>query len=634
MDTQLRSECQGLLEQLKASQRLLTEQVSSQMGRVTLASSQRSGVSTTFDDRDPIISYNLSKNASKKSSKWKFGKDITADVNVAQEADTDLKPSLARDKLCSLAKSRNRHDSLASGLSTQDSFKPGKENCNVADRTLGYDSRPLLLSSSTSLLEGRTALSDFSKNEMASVEDNNAVTSSSWQPATPITQRRRQLIDRHTAVPTKLNAKELRDLEKERYLNFSYSHIEVDDHVTRLKSTGDLSEPEETETGDKKTQSSFSTEHSPAASHLTSLPDRGPTKPEKQESFNSQLLDDGNNRKLSKFVKEAAVKPKSILNSSAYYSLNSSKRNNSRVRFNSSQSSDSQTPLPDHRLLGYDWIAALLDNDSALINQSESFFDELRDFRRANKDECSNQFYMKGPHTLVDTEPSEVVEALTEPKVRPYIVNDRLFTEPFRPNLIPYEDEDIPQRQKSKEPSKDNPRFVRVSIPRSTLSTPYRVKPHRRRSFDAADSCALMDHCLLGWENTRPEMLPAAKSLDLNTEAGTRQDSVVTSLAEAERLATGPRHAGWPLVRSHGRLQTLPTWRKHYLDTTLNMTQPPAAANSSRASSHSAGVTGAKRVTDRLLQSTYSNMYEMERLKQERELERKREEEERGKGKN
>jgi len=38
-------------------------------------------------------------------------------------------------------------------------------------------------------------------------------------------------------------------------------------------------------------------------------------------------------------------------------------------------------------------------------------------------------------------------------------------------------------------------------------------------------------HCLLGWENTRPEMLPAAKSLDLNTEAGTRQDSVVTVMA-------------------------------------------------------------------------------------------------------
>ena len=33
--------------------------------------------------------------------------------------------------------------------------------------------------------------------------------------------------------------------------------------------------------------------------------------------------------------------------------------------------------------------------------------------------------------------------------------------------------------------------FPRVSIPRSTLMSPYRVKPHRRKSFDPTDSCAL-----------------------------------------------------------------------------------------------------------------------------------------------
>ena len=51
--------------------------------------------------------------------------------------------------------------------------------------------------------------------------------------------------------------------------------------------------------------------------------------------------------------------------------------------------------MPDHRLLGYDWIAALLDNDPLRVDQSESFFDELKDFRKAYKDECSNQFYME-----------------------------------------------------------------------------------------------------------------------------------------------------------------------------------------------------------------------------------------------
>ena len=33
----------------------------------------------------------------------------------------------------------------------------------------------------------------------------------------------------------------------------------------------------------------------------------------------------------------------------------------------------------------------------------------------------------------------------------------------------------------------------RVSIPRSSLESPYRVRPHRRNSFDPSDSCALSE---------------------------------------------------------------------------------------------------------------------------------------------
>ena len=33
----------------------------------------------------------------------------------------------------------------------------------------------------------------------------------------------------------------------------------------------------------------------------------------------------------------------------------------------------------------------------------------------------------------------------------------------------------------------------RVSIPRSTLASPHRVKPHRRRSFDNSDTMALSE---------------------------------------------------------------------------------------------------------------------------------------------
>ena len=41
-----------------------------------------------------------------------------------------------------------------------------------------------------------------------------------------------------------------------------------------------------------------------------------------------------------------------------------------------------------HTLLGYDFIAGLLDNESALVDKSDLFFEELNEFRRVNKSEC------------------------------------------------------------------------------------------------------------------------------------------------------------------------------------------------------------------------------------------------------
>ena len=39
-------------------------------------------------------------------------------------------------------------------------------------------------------------------------------------------------------------------------------------------------------------------------------------------------------------------------------------------------------------LLGYDWIAGLLDNTSYLSERPDDFFDELKEFRRVNKEDC------------------------------------------------------------------------------------------------------------------------------------------------------------------------------------------------------------------------------------------------------
>lgn len=39
-------------------------------------------------------------------------------------------------------------------------------------------------------------------------------------------------------------------------------------------------------------------------------------------------------------------------------------------------------------MLGYDWIAGILDNTSYIAEKSDDFFDDLKEFRRVNKDEC------------------------------------------------------------------------------------------------------------------------------------------------------------------------------------------------------------------------------------------------------
>ena len=38
--------------------------------------------------------------------------------------------------------------------------------------------------------------------------------------------------------------------------------------------------------------------------------------------------------------------------------------------------------------LGYDWIAGLLDTSSYISQCSDDYFDELKEFRRANREDC------------------------------------------------------------------------------------------------------------------------------------------------------------------------------------------------------------------------------------------------------
>ena len=43
----------------------------------------------------------------------------------------------------------------------------------------------------------------------------------------------------------------------------------------------------------------------------------------------------------------------------------------------------------DDPALGYDWIAGLLDTGSCLAQHDDAYFEEMREFRRVNHDECS-----------------------------------------------------------------------------------------------------------------------------------------------------------------------------------------------------------------------------------------------------
>ncbi|XP_041378014.1 uncharacterized protein LOC121390296 [Gigantopelta aegis] len=466
---------------------------------------------------------------------------------------------------------------------------------------------------------------------------------------TPRTRSRRKLIDRNVKVGSGLTDLEISDsYDPSSRLNFSYSHEdEADfslrysyDRASTLEQQADLKVVGRNHTTEKtdlkvvgrncQDVEQTTLEHQQIKAHrnlVGTVREAGDTISGKQKKaaeppqsgMNSESLsgvdadvycrnlrDDGNNKRLASLLKDSIKS----------YNLSSSSQ------FNLTNNARPSLSRQEQRLLGYDWIAALLDNDSNLIDETESFFQDIKNFRRVNKDQCSNQFYMEGPLSLaIDLKPSPVVTAISESKVKPYIVNDRLFTTPLKRCLLDdlgaANDEDEKKNERQKEPCYEEPRFVRVSIPRSTLETPTRIQPHRRSSFDSTDSCALSQHCLLGWENSRPAMMPAATTVGLSDATGELKSRLTTTLAEAERLAST---YSWPVTQpTTHRPDQFPTWRKQYHDTVMNMTAP--ALKNVTCTSHSRpDRETVRRNTDELLNSTYSLMYEMERLKKEREL--------------
>ncbi|XP_054640289.1 migration and invasion-inhibitory protein [Dunckerocampus dactyliophorus] len=173
-----------------------------------------------------------------------------------------------------------------------------------------------------------------------------------------------------------------------------------------------------------------------------------------------------------------------------------------------------------HPLLGYDWIAGVLDVQNALAEHSDDFYDELQAFRTHNKRECIHQPHSEFPldeHSampLVADTGSPQADTDTHECTFSYKLNTRLFPVPVHsPICCP-----VCKRLKSSHPHTiTEPAHVRVSIPHSRILPSYKYKAHRRCSFDPSDSLGLPSHCLLGWSNKVQSFLPLPSNLDLRS---------------------------------------------------------------------------------------------------------------------
>ncbi|KAK3597802.1 hypothetical protein CHS0354_006172 [Potamilus streckersoni] len=450
----------------------------------------------------------------------------------------------------------------------------------------------------------KETLNKFEKNSHISLKDNLHLKNKDKEiKETPVAVRRRRIIDKNVKVDGDLNASQQVDCTEDYpHLNFSYSDV-TDKDLNFLQSRLDTSPKRVFEFSEVKD-------------------DGDKTK----VNFEETLENPANNRKIAKFIREAN-KPKSILLTNGSRQNKSASKVSFRTSGSPSRSFQSQsqglnmTEQQDQRLLGYDWIAALIENDPAAMDLSENFFDELKEFRRRNKDECINNYYMEGPQYLWENRDKEdpvVAKALEDTKVKPYTVNDRLFTKPLKNSLFADyqgQEEDISSRKET-EPTYEEPRFVRVSIPRSTLESPHRVRPHRRNSFNQCDSYALSAHCLKGWENSRPSMMPSASSVSLRDSSHGLRPSMKTTLDEAERLAANFPYP-WDPTEQRIRQPTPNLTDPSLLDSYRANPLPHSMRSGSSFTERGNTSHSLKQATDDLLNSTYSLMYEMERVKRD-----------------
>lgn len=174
--------------------------------------------------------------------------------------------------------------------------------------------------------------------------------------------------------------------------------------------------------------------------------------------------------------------------------------------------------------LGYDWIAGILDTSSYISQCSDDYFDELKEFRRANREECCRATSLIGVGDMSDNEtsttsPSSKMNAITKQDVNngaaSYVLNNRLFPVPIHGQEEAESHCPVCEHQDDHDVMPVS--YIRVSVPRSTTQPVYKLKPHRRKSFDPDDTLSLSKHCLVGWENAKPSSVPTPASLNLKS---------------------------------------------------------------------------------------------------------------------
>ncbi|XP_029287727.1 migration and invasion inhibitory protein [Cottoperca gobio] len=259
-----------------------------------------------------------------------------------------------------------------------------------------------------------------------------------------------------------------------------------------------------------------------------------------QHTTSSDLSKDGNGRPL---VHSRLQETRPASNKSCLVNRSKEQRDvRSRVTFQTDECDEISASDRHHLqpLLGYDWIAGVLDAEDSLIERSDKFFNDLRTFRSLNKDQCVHspqvEFPDKNHSVLPLLTDKDGPEANTDTHqcTFSYRINSRLFPVPLNnQECCP-----VCKEHKSSRPhTSAEPALVRISIPRSTLLPSYKYKAHRRCSFDPSDSLGLPSHCLSGWSNTGQSSLLPPSSLDLRSSLNMKSSNGSQN-KELENLST------------------------------------------------------------------------------------------------